>query len=365
MSTYLSQKNNFKFNIDSVEAPNWLKQFLRQLVSVDNLAPRTICTYYVQMRNFARWTKCRGRDFTKEQFLELSIMDVLEESLLCLQPDDILEYLAFSDNVLENGSVSRSLKLSTLKRYYKYAFQRHLIAYNPTEGISRPKQEIRLPKYLTIEKSERLLESIKGDFPERDYCIITFFLNCGMRLSELAAINISDIHDGELKIFGKGRKERMAYLNPACQSALDEYLLARGEIRRKIIDEDALWISKRTGKRLTARRIEQMVDTHLRAAGLGGQGYSPHKLRHTAATLMYQNGSAQLLELAGILGHANTTTTELYTHLSQDQLRDAMMHAPLGNITRTGKTPNAVNLGANAEPPVQGKTSEKEASDNV
>lgn len=341
MSTYISATQN-NFNIDDIEAPAFLKKFLRQLMTIDNLAPRSVCTYYIQMREFCRWVKSRGRGMSPEQLKELSIMDVMEEDLLSLNTDDIIEYLAFSAGALNNKVESRALKLSALKRFYQYEFSRKIIQVNPTDGIVRPKKEKRLPVYLTLEQSKALLDNIKGDFPERDYCIITFFLNCGMRLSELTAINIPDINDDELKIFGKGRKERIVYLNDACLTALDEYLFARAQIKKKIQDPDALWISKRTGKRLTGRRIEQMVDEQLRAAGLGAKGFSPHKLRHTAATLMYQNGSAQLLELANILGHANTTTTEIYTHLREDQLRGAMKNAPLAGVKKETHSPNYV-----------------------
>ncbi len=341
MSTYIPPDKK-TFDINAQEAPEFLKKFLRQLATIDNLAPRSVCTYYIQLREFCRWVKSRGRSFTQEQFRELAIMDVLEEDLLCLNQDDLIEYLAYTAGPLNNKVESRALKLSALKRFYTYEFSRKMIAVNPTDGIVRPRKEKHLPVYMTLEQSQKLLSSIKGEFPERDYCIITFFLNCGMRLSELAAINLSDISDDELRIFGKGRKERIVYLNDACLAALDEYLFARSQIRCKIEEPNALWLSKRTGKRLTGRRIEQMVNDQMRAAGLGSKGFSPHKLRHTAATLMYQNGSAQLLELANILGHANTTTTEIYTHLHEDQLRGAMLNAPLAGVKRETHSPNYI-----------------------
>ena len=174
-----------------------------------------------------------------------------------------------------------------------------------------------------------MLSNIQSDFYERDFCIITLFLNCGMRLAELVTINMGDFRDDTIRITGKGSKERLVYLNPACLEALQHYTKARASLPN-LSDKQALFVSKRTGKRLTARRIEQIVARCLQSAGLSGRGFSPHKLRHTAATLMYQGG-VDMLALKEILGHENVSTTQIYTHINQKQLRAAVSASPLAH----------------------------------
>ena len=187
-----------------------------------------------------------------------------------------------------------------------------------------------LPKYLTAEESIDLLKNIQSDFYERDFCMLTFFLNCGMRLTELVTINMGDFKQDTIRITGKGNKERLVYLNDACLEALDHYKKARAALPNLPADEQALFVSKRTGKRLTARRVEQIVARCLQSAGLSGRGFSPHKLRHTAATLMYQGG-VDMLALKEILGHESVSTTQIYTHINQERLRAAVKASPLAD----------------------------------
>ena len=153
-----------------------------------------------------------------------------------------------------------------------------------------------------------------------------------MRLSELVGINIRDIDFSEkrLKVLGKGNKERMVYLNSACIEALSTYLEDRSS-NKKAESEPALFISNQN-KRISKRRVQQIVENSLREAGLDGKGITTHKLRHTAATLMYQYGDADVLTLKELLGHASVSTTEIYTHLSDDNVRSAVESNPLANV---------------------------------
>ena len=190
----------------------------------------------------------------------------------------------------------------------------------------------RLPKYLSLKEGMTLLQSVNSDFYERDYCILTLFLNCGMRLSELVNIRVTDIQDdGTIRIIGKGNKERLVYLNDACIKALHTLCIERAKIPN-LQDKKALFVSKKTGKQLSARRVQQIVEKCLQAAGLSGKGYSPHKLRHTAATMMYQEGHVDMLALKEILGHAHVSTTEIYTHMATEQLREAVQSSPFAQV---------------------------------
>ena len=210
---------------------------------------------------------------------------------------------------------------------------------NPTENISLGSPARALPKYLTRDEAVTLLSNIQSDFYERDYCILTLFLNCGMRLAELVTIDMGDFRDDTIRIVGKGSKERLVYLNDACLDALQRYKKVRTSLPN-LVDRDALFVSKRTGKRLSARRIEQIVARCLQSAGLSGRGFSPHKLRHTAATLMYQGG-VDMLALKEILGHENVSTTQIYTHINREQLKKAVAASPLATQKYVEQKPSA------------------------
>ena len=180
---------------------------------------------------------------------------------------------------------------------------------------------VRKPDRGIYDAMNQAVEEAKGHF--------VFFLNCGMRLAELITINLGDFKDDTIKITGKGNKERLVYLNTACQAALEHYLPARAALNN-LRDKEALFVSKKTGRRLTARRVEQIVANCLKSAGLDNMGYSPHKLRHTAATLMYQGG-VDMLAIKEILGHENVSTTQIYTHINQQQLKQAVEASPLAD----------------------------------
>jgi len=155
------------------------------------------------------------------------------------------------------------------------------------------------------------------------------FLNCGLRLSELAGINLNSIKDDKLVVIGKGDKERTIYLNKACLDALNSYVEnERPKDGIKALHKNALFIS-RNKQRISVKTIQHLVKKHLQAAGLDTSKYSVHKLRHTAATLMYRYGNVDVRVLQEILGHTNLSTTQIYTHLDDEQLRNAAGNNPL------------------------------------
>ena len=198
--------------------------------------------------------------------------------------------------------------------------------------LESPKVKQSLPKHLTLEDSLELLNSVDGPNKQRDYCILTLFLNCGLRLAELCSLNLQDISsDGTITVTGKGNKERMAYLNTACKTAIEEYLAVRPNDGIPITERNALFIS-RNHRRISPKTVQHIVKTYLAKSGLGDMGYSTHKLRHTAATLMYQHGDVDVLILKDILGHENLGTTEIYTHIVDEQLKKASESNPLANV---------------------------------
>lgn len=246
---------------------------------------------------------------------------------------DIYSFIYYASDERKNADRARYRKVSSLRSFFKYLHKvLKVIDSNPAQDLDVPTPKKSLPKFLNLNDSMRLLQASDKSESKRNYCIITLFLNCGMRLSELVGINIKDIdfYDNKLKVLGKGNKERMVYLNSACVSALNDYLEIRTN-NPKAAAEPALFISNQN-KRISKRRVQQIVEDTLTAAGLDGKGITTHKLRHTAATLMYQYGDADVLTLKELLGHANVSTTEIYTHLSNDDVRNAVESNPLSNI---------------------------------
>ena len=210
--------------------------------------------------------------------------------------------------------------------------QTHQIENNPALMLEAPKVKQSLPKHLTLEDSLELLNSVDGNNKQRDYCILVLFLNCGLRLAELCSLNLSSISsDNTLTVVGKGNKERVVYLNNACMEALRAYLEVRPNDGIPVTEKNALFIS-RNHRRISPKTVQHIVKTYLEKSGLGGQGFSTHKLRHTAATLMYQHGDVDIRVLKDILGHANLGTTQIYTHVSDKQIKHAVDQNPLSNV---------------------------------
>jgi site-specific recombinase XerD len=215
--------------------------------------------------------------------------------------------------------------------------KRHYLEYNPTTDIDSPKAQKTLPKVLTLTESMRLLAAVDNDkeskFRKRDYAILTLFLNCGMRLSELVGIDIKDITSDmtSLRVMGKGSKERVIYLNDACQTALLDYLTTRMSQKYAHVQTKAVFLS-RLDQRMSVKTVQAMVYKYLKLAGLESKHYSVHKLRHTAATLMYQSGNVDVRVLKEILGHEQLNTTQIYTHASNADIEKAMEQNPLANV---------------------------------
>jgi len=310
--------------------PAIIKEFLFYMETIRNLSPRTINGYWVDLRTFFRYMKIhRGLVSSDTDFDEIDISDIDLDFVGSVSTMDIYEFLHFVMKDRDNSATTRSRKISALRSFYKYLTVKvHKLEDDPAKDLEVPALKKSLPKYLSLEQSIELLNSVDGDFKERDYCILTLLLNCGMRLSELVGIDVTDIHEETITITGKGNKERQVYLNKACKKALARYFHARNGRTYKNKDKNALFLS-RTGSRLTPRRVEQIVNSYIDKAGLSGLGFTVHKLRHTAATLMYQYGNVDVLALKEILGHAHTTTTEIYTHLDNDRLKNAVDSSPL------------------------------------
>ncbi len=322
--------------------PIIIQSFLSYKETIQGRSQLTVKEYYTDLRTFFRFLLVsRGEvelpSFDREAFSRVKIDSIDQAFAASVTTDEVYAYLLWLARDQKNCPSARARKLSALRSFYKYhTTKSHQLEVDPTRDIDSPAVRQALPKYLSLTESRELLESVAPDsetFP-RDYCIITMFLNCGMRLSELVGINLSDI-DSDMKklvVTGKGSKQRTIYLNEACQNALEAYLKIREQLGRSgsspIKDKNALFLSRR-GNRISNKTVQWIIKKHLKLAGLEGKGYSTHKLRHTAATLMYNDGKVDIRVLKDILGHEQLTTTQIYTHVSDQKLEEAMNANPL------------------------------------
>lgn len=327
--------------INKSECPKYLIDYLFYLEIIKGRSKRTVEAYYIDLRLFLRYLKYKNQNMPENtDFEQISILDIPEEYISKFTRKDAIEFLYFTSDKRENSAATRARKISALQGFFKYLVQNTMIIKeNPIKELDVPSVKHSLPHYLSLEQSIDLLNSVKSKYSERDYCILTFFLNCGMRLSELIGINMSDINfeNRTLRLLGKGNKERIVFLNDACIESLKNYLGKRGNGTYGTGNDNPLFLS-RENKRISKRRVQQIVEDSLKTAGLDNQGLSTHKLRHTAATLMYQHGNVDTLVLKEVLGHKSIATTEIYTHLANDTVKQAIESNPLANVKQKKKT---------------------------
>ena len=331
------------------EAPAIIRDFLTYHQTIQGHSRKTVDEYYLDLRNFFRYLlRIRGMVSPDVPFDEISVAQVdlnLVKSVTLTDVYDYLDYLsrdrATHPNSPDTGyglsPAARARKVATIRSFYKYLTNKaKLLTENPVQDLDSPRLKKSLPKYLDLEESMQLLESVSGANQERDYCILTIFLNCGLRISELVGLNLSDVRGEQLRVLGKGNKERIIYLNESCQDAIQRWLEVRQTMGPQ--DKNALFITRKH-TRITTAAVHKLVKKHLTAAGLDSTQYSSHKLRHTAATLMLQNG-VDVRTLQEVLGHDHLNTTQIYTHVSSDDLRIAAKANPLGHLKPPKKRKN-------------------------
>lgn len=318
--------------------PIILEDFLNYMETIKGVSPNTAKEYYFDLRTFFRFIKTRHRLVERDiDFMDIDISDVDLDLIKKLNIQDLHAYISYADKKRENNNFTKSRKVASLRSFFDYLYSKvNLIEKNPAEALEFPKKENRHPVYLTLEEAQHfldvVLENKNDEYRKRDYAIIMLFLNCGLRLSELSSINIDKIKsDDTLSIIGKGNKERTVFINDACSMAIKDYLSVRPNNPK---DKKALFISKRKN-RMSNRAIQHMIERYFKKAGFDTSVYTTHKLRHTAATLMYKHGNVDIRALQEILGHESVATTQIYTHIDSERLRDAVKSNPLS--TRKNK----------------------------
>ncbi|MCI5893670.1 MAG: tyrosine recombinase XerC [Clostridiales bacterium] len=310
-------------------APEPLKSFLIYLESIQGKSAKTVDEYFYDIRNFYRFLNLKfGFVGENTEFNKIEIDNVDIDMLKKVDLNLLYEYANFLNRNLGNKARTRARKISALKSYFKYLHSKvKLIDENPTIDLDTVKIEKQLPKHFTLEDSINLLEAVDERNYERDYCILTLFLNCGMRLAELVSINITDIQGDKLVVVGKGNKERTIYLNQACIDAIEAYMPVRNKMTPEYKDKNALFLSERNN-RISRRTVQHTVEKYVKKLGMDSHKYTTHKLRHTAATLMHQSG-VDIRILQEILGHKQLSTTEIYTHINNEEIRAAVSKNPL------------------------------------
>ena len=320
--------------------PSFLRDYASYLAAIKGNSEKTVCEYLLDLRTFFRYYKVNrdGLDLSEAEFEQLTVSDITIDDAKKVSAQHIINFLMYAGFDRKNSTTTRMRKLSALKSFFRYAHtKRHLIDNNPTTDVDAPKKNSTLPKYMSVEEAVRLLETVRSDTEsktvQRDYTIIALFLNTGMRLSELVGLNLESF-DSELtyvKVIGKGNKERIIYLNNAARAAVASYLRIRLDPKYIRTSTGALFLSQRE-QRISAKTVQWVVYKYLQLAGLGAKGLSVHKLRHTAATLMYQSGKVDIRVLKDILGHEQLNTTQIYTHVVNRNIEEAVSNNPLSDV---------------------------------
>jgi len=319
--------------------PRLLANFSRHMRIVKNRSALTIKEYQNDLTLFFRFIIALDEkiDVKSEDFEKIDAGTISESRIVSVSQNDVMEFLYYASESRGNDTKARARKLSAIRSFYRYLQnQEHIVDDNPAKTVDSPTIRPALPKFLSEEECIDLLDAVSSDNEsktrERDYAIITLFLNCGMRLSELVGISLSDMDEQlrSLRVIGKGSKERVVYLNDACRAALIPYLEVRAR-DDQLKDKNALFISSQH-KRISNKTVQWVIYKYLDMAGLGNRKLSTHKLRHTAATLMYRTGQVDVRVLKEILGHEQLNTTQIYTHVSDESMEKAVSANPLARV---------------------------------
>lgn len=331
--------------INRDENPDFLNDFLDYSSTILNKSENTMKEYNYDINHFLKFIKYKfgmAKMDNETGLSQIKINDLSLDIISKIQLQDIHAFLGYMKETFHSKPATLARKTASIRVFFHYLCNKtKKISNNPSIDLESPKLGKRLPKYLSLEQSQSLLKNASlppdgthgnHDNSSRNFAIITLFLNCGMRLSELVGINIADIDfsENKLNVIGKGNKERTIYLNSACISAIKQYLLDRPKEGIKFDSKDALFLSEQK-KRISNRTVQYIVKQEMQIAGIDPTKYSVHKLRHTAATLMYKYGNGDIRALQELLGHESISTTEIYTHVDSEQVRNTVESNPLAN----------------------------------
>lgn len=312
--------------MSNTKLPKLLKDYLVYLTTIRGKSPRTRKEYEYDLVLALKFMKAIEDDTDIET---VTIEDIHIEWIKERSLEDLYLFFEYCTEVRKNSPASRARKVAALKGFFNYLkLRRRLLDENITEQLETPKIGKRKPTYLQMEEAKMFLQSIEHrKYAIRDYCMMMFLLNTGMRVSELCSLNMSSISGRQLKIIGKGNKERAVYLNDACINALNAYLETRKSSNQQ--GEEPLFTSQK-GTRFTRQSIARVVKS-INQSSINKVNITPHKLRHTSATMMYRSG-ADIRSLQHILGHSNVGTTQIYTHIEDEQIQEVLTNNPFNYL---------------------------------
>lgn len=316
------------------KCPVFLKNYLTYMSVIKGKSQNTVTQYYYDLRIFLRYIIMTEKNLHEDEFNNIEIIDFDFEKIKKITLDDLYAFMAYINNEHSSNDSFRARKVASLRSFFNYLYiKEKSISENPAQNLDTPKLKARLPKYLSLEQSIDLLKVIDGEYKQRDLAMFALFLTCGLRLSELVGINIKDIDFKKktLKVIGKGNKERIVFINDLCVDTIKKYLEVRPNEGLIGDDRNALFISNKT-TRITGRSVERIAKKYFDLAGIDSTVYTPHKLRHTAATIMYRDGNVDVRTLQKILGHESLSTTQIYTHVSDEFMENAAKKNPLAQV---------------------------------
>lgn len=316
------------------DIPQYLRDYLFYLDIVTGKSQKTVYEYYLDLRHFFRYIKLKKQNL-KCEIDEVTITDLDLYFFKAIRLEDTYEYLYYLKEKRGCNSRTVNRKTCSIRGFFKYLTNKMgLLDKNPVENLESSALPRTLPKHLSLDECNVLLSSIDGNNSKRDYAILVLFLNCGFRLAELVSINLIDIDNDYITITGKGNKQRTLYLNQACSDAINDYLKNERPFDNLTDDARRALFVSRNGNRLSRRSVQHIVETRLKQCGLGDKNYSTHKLRHTAATLMHKHGGVDIRVLQEVLGHENLGTTQIYTHIDSEQIKNAVESNPVAKIKK-------------------------------
>lgn len=310
------------------DLPKIVKDFLVYLTTIKGKSVRTRKEYEYDITLFLRFLLAveHGSDITKLD--EISIKEITIDFIKGISLEDMYLFLEYCEMERSNSAATRARKAATLKSFFKYLKgKRRLLDENPADELETPKIGKKKPIYMNQKEAEIFISGInKSNHYYRNYCMIMFFLNLGLRVSELCNLNISSVQDNLIHVIGKGDKERTVFLNKACTASLNTYMEKERPYIHGNETNEALFLSQK-GTRLTRQTVAKIIKKINQSSGLNKEKLTPHKLRHTSATIMYKSG-ADIRSLQHILGHSSVSTTQIYTHVEDKEIRQVIEKNP-------------------------------------
>lgn len=311
------------------ETPKILQDFLVYMTTIKGKSKNTRQEYSYDIMMFLRFMKAIREELDTDDLHNIQIQDMKIDFIKDISLEDLYYFLSYCEEERGNSPGTRARKVASLRSFFKYLVQKkRYLTYNPAEELETPSIGKRNPIYLNEGEAGQLFDGIKdGRHYYRNLCILTLLLNLGLRVSELCGLNLNSIQGDVVRVVGKGNKERILPLNDSCLVTISDYITYERCMAKEHEKNPALFLSQK-GTRLNKRSVQRMVKSWNLDSGLEKEILTPHKLRHTTATLIYKE-KPDIRGLQYILGHASVSTTQVYTHVDSSLIKDLLSSNPV------------------------------------